>query len=73
MVWPAVVFEARSYERLVPWASVEAVRVSRGKYGGGIRWLRVAPPNIWTAATFENHHRLLSEVERRAPQAKIVD
>lgn len=68
-----MVFAARSYERLVPWASVESVRVSRGRYGGGIRWLLAEPPHIWTAATFANLHRLLAEVERRAPHAEIVD
>jgi hypothetical protein len=66
-----MVFKALTYDRLVPWPDVESVRVSRGRYGGGIRWTLVQQPHITTAATFENLHHLLIEVEHHAPQAMV--
>lgn len=66
-----MVFKALTYDRLVPWADVESARVHRGRYGGGIRWRLAHRPHITTAATFDNLHRLLVEVEHRAPQAKV--
>jgi hypothetical protein len=67
-----LVFRALTYERLVPWTDIESVRVSHGRYGGGIRWTLAQRPHITTAATFENLHRLLVEVEHRAPQALVT-
>jgi hypothetical protein len=66
-----VVFKALTYERLVPWADLESVRVHHGRYGGSIRWRLTRRPHITTAATFENLHHLLVDVEHRAPQAMV--
>lgn len=64
-------FTALTYDRLVPWADVESVRVHHGRHGGGIRWTFTQRPHITTAATFENLHHLLVEAEHRGPQAKV--
>jgi hypothetical protein len=66
-----IVFNALTYDQLVQWSEVESVRVHLGRYGGAIDWKLAQHPPITTPATFENLHRLLVEVEDRAPQATV--
>lgn len=56
----------------VPWSELEKVKVSFGRYGGGITWRHRTGPKIVTSAAFEGVHRMLTEVEDRAPQARVL-
>lgn len=65
-------FTASRYHRVVPWDDIQKVRVVHGKQGGGIRWTLFHGDDITTAATFADLHRLLADVEQRAPWVLVT-
>jgi hypothetical protein len=66
------VFEARRRRVVIPWRELQAVEFGPWNvYGGRIVWEQVDGRVLKTSASFTDVHRMLTEVERRAPHVLV--
>jgi hypothetical protein len=67
----ALTLVSRTRRELVPWSHLAGVLVQPNQYGGRLIWVFADETGVTTPAAIPDLHRLLVEVERRAPQAQV--